>query len=35
MTKISLDRITPLLLKQEHLNGALGLLREIIVLQAK
>jgi len=35
MSKISFNRIVPLLTKQEHSDGALGLLREIIVLQAK
>jgi len=35
MSKISFNRIIPLLTKQEHSDGALGLLREIIVLQAK
>ena len=35
MAKTSLDRIIPLLLKQEPLNGVLGLLRELIVLQEK
>lgn len=35
MSKIAFDRIVPLLTKQEHLDGVLGLLRDIIVLQAK
>jgi len=35
MSKTSFNRIIPLLTKQEHSDGALGLLREIIVLQAK
>lgn len=35
MSKITFDRIVPLLTQQEHLDGVLGLLRDIIVLQAK
>lgn len=35
MSKIALDRIIPLLTTQEHLDGVLGLVRDIIVLQAK
>ena len=35
MSKISFNSIVPLLTKQEYSDGALGLLREIIVLQAK
>lgn len=35
MSKIAFDRIIPLLTKQEHLDGVLGLLRDIIVLEAK
>ena len=35
MSKIAFDRIIPLLTRQEHLDGVLGLLRDIIVLQAK
>lgn len=35
MPKIAFDRIVPLLTTQEHLDGVLGLLRDIIILQAK
>jgi superoxide dismutase len=35
MSKISLNRIIPLLTKQEHHSGVLGLLQEILVLQDK
>lgn len=35
MSKISFDRIIPLLTNQEHLDGVLGMLREILVLQDK
>ena len=35
MSKIAFDRIIPLLTTQEHLDGVLGLLRDIIALQAK
>lgn len=35
MSKISLNRIIPLLTNQEHLEGVLGMLRDILVLQDK
>lgn len=35
MAKIPLERIMPLLTNQEHRDGPLGLLREILVLQSK
>jgi cell division FtsZ-interacting protein ZapD len=35
MARVSLKSIIPLLTKQEHSDGPLGLLREIIVLQSK